>query len=152
MVSQDVIEHVDDPLALLRTFDGLVEPGGLIGIGTPNGAALDLQDTEPSVHGLHQPYHRHILSSEALRAAGEQLGWRVVGHHPTEYANTRLPFVNVRFVLHAMRCYDDTLDAAFELPAADPRPLRNFGTLWYGLFGSFCARDTGVMYVFRKSA
>lgn len=150
IVTQDVIEHVAEPWDLLRTFDRLASPGGLIAIGTPNAEALDLDDTEWCMHGLHQPYHRHILSSTALKNAGGGLGWKLTSFFPTEYVNTLVPFVNVRFVVHCMQCFDNTLDSAFELDRADPKRLRNLGTLWYGLFGYFYADDTGVMAVFRK--
>jgi len=150
IVSQDVIEHVPEPWELLHRFDRMSAPGGLIAIGTPNAERLDLADNEWCIHGLHQPYHRHILSQTALRQAGEKLGWEMARYFPTEYVNTRVPFVNVRFVVHMMACFDNTLDSAFEMETADRRRLLNLKTFWYGLFGSFYASDTGVMAVFRK--
>ena len=42
VVSQDVVEHVADPRALLATFDRLCRPGGVIAIGTPDASGIDL--------------------------------------------------------------------------------------------------------------
>jgi 2-polyprenyl-3-methyl-5-hydroxy-6-metoxy-1,4-benzoquinol methylase len=150
IVTQDVIEHVAEPWELLRSFDRMVNPGGLIAVGTPNAEALDLQDPEWCIHALHQPYHRHILSSRALRQMGPKLGWQLARWFPTEYVNTLVPFVNVRFVVHLMSCFDNTLDSAFEVETADRKRLLNAGTFWYGLFGYFYGSDTGVMAVFQK--
>jgi SAM-dependent methyltransferase len=148
--SQDVIEHVPSPNALLATFDGLVEPGGVIVIGTPNAAAIDIQDAEEYVHTLHLPYHRHILSKTALVDAGQKRGWELDRYYPTQYANTLFPFLNSRFFLYYMRLIDDSLDALLDPPQVAPLLLRFPLTLFWGLFGYFFARETDVMAVFRK--
>jgi 2-polyprenyl-3-methyl-5-hydroxy-6-metoxy-1,4-benzoquinol methylase len=152
IVSQDVIEHVADPWELLRTFDALAKPGALISIGTPNAEAVDLAKLEWFVHALHQPYHRHILSSTTLRESGSKFGWELAHYYPTEYLNTLVPFINLRFVLHYMQCFDNNMDAAFDHGRIDSLRLWSPLTAWYGLFGYFYADDTGVMVVFRKPA
>lgn len=152
IVSQDVIEHVAEPWDLLRTFDRLANPGALISIGTPNAEGVDLNDPEWFVHALHQPYHRHILSGTVLREAGEKLGWEVATYYPTEYVNTLVPFINLRFVMHYMQCFDNTMDVAFDRKRKDSWRLLNPMTLWYGLFGYWHTNNTGVMVVFRKPA
>jgi 2-polyprenyl-3-methyl-5-hydroxy-6-metoxy-1,4-benzoquinol methylase len=149
IVSQDVIGHVAEPWELLRTFDQLANPGALISIGTPNAEGVDLKDPEWFVHALHQPYHRHILAGTVLRDAGIKLGWEVAHYYPTEYVNTLVPFINLRFVMHYMQCFDNTMDVAFDRKINSWR-LLNPLTLWYGLFGYFHTADTGVMVVFRK--
>ena len=70
---QDVIEHVEEPTELLDRIISLTKPGGTICIGSPNADQLDLGQLDKCVHSLHQPYHLHILSAQALRAmAGER--------------------------------------------------------------------------------
>lgn len=152
VVSQDVIEHVDDPLALLRRFDALLEPAGLIAIGTPDAAAIDLGDADDFVHTLHQPYHRHILAAAALESAAKQLGWSVERYYSTMYINTLFPTLNPRFVLHYVRCHDDSFDLITEPPRADSLRLWSPLTLFYALFGYFFDRHTDIMFVFRKPA
>ena len=150
IVSQDVIEHVATPHALLAEFAQLTAPGALIAVGTPNAAAIDLSRPEDFVHTLHAPYHRHILSRDALITAGRQQGWSLERFYPTMYSNTRLPFLNEKFYLFYTRITDDTLDALLEPVRVGALLLRAPLTLFWGLFGSFFSRGTDVMAVFRK--
>jgi SAM-dependent methyltransferase len=150
--AQDVLEHADDPLALLRRFDGLVVPGGLVVIGAPDADGIDLARPERFVHSLHQPYHRHILSRGALLAAAADLGWTLRRLYRTPYTNTRWPFVNTRFILHYFRCFDDVVDLAFERRLAGSRRLLTDPlTLVEALFGSFRCPPTEMMAVFVKA-
>ncbi|MDD9941310.1 MAG: class I SAM-dependent methyltransferase [Myxococcales bacterium] len=152
VLSQDVIEHVAEPLQLLADFDALAAPSALVVIGTPDAAAIDLADPESYVHALHAPYHRHILSAKALRAAGEERGWTLERFYSTMYANRLLPGENARFGLHYMRVHDDCLDLLTE-----PMKLGNL-RLWsprgwfLAMFGYFLDRHTDVQFVFRRSA
>ena len=150
LLSQDVVEHVSDPVALLRRFDRLVEPGGLIAIGTPNASAIDLRRAEEHVHALHMPFHRHIFAKDALIEASTSLGWQRQGYYPSMYNNTRVPLINPRFILHYLRCFDNNLDLGFE-PIRLSLRLLSPVTLFWALFGSFFAPETDVMVVFRRS-
>ncbi|MET0593595.1 MAG: class I SAM-dependent methyltransferase [Polyangiaceae bacterium] len=148
IISQDVIEHVPSPWELLHTFEKLVEPGAIIAIGTPEAGAIDLKRTDDFIHPLHQPFHRHILSKEALIGSAEKLGWKLSRYYPTMYANTMVPFINSRFVFHFMKCGDDTIDVVFgPIDLKNPK-LWTLQTLYYGLFGYFHAPHTDVMAVF----
>lgn len=147
--AQDVIEHVPDPHEFLRTADGLVKPGGLIALGTPNADELDLKRTEKFVHTLHEPYHRHILSRQALIDAGQKMGWQLERYYSTMYVNTPVPFVNHRFLFHYMRCFDDTLDVVNEDIKVNARLLLP-DTLLIAFFGYFMPLHTDGMAIFRK--
>ena len=149
IVSQDVIEHVDDPLALLALFDRLAEPGAIISIGTPDAAALDLRHAENFVHALHLPYHRHILSASALQQAGKDRGWELSRYYDTMYNNTLFPTMNPRFVLHYVRCHDDVFDLVAE-PIRVSFKLLSPLTPFFALLGYFFDRHTDVQAVFRK--
>lgn len=150
VVSQDVIEHVPDPRALLSTFAQLVVSDGLIAVGTPDASAIDLAEPEDYVHVLHQPYHRHILSHQALQNAGEQLGLRVDRYYNTMYNNTLFPSMNPRFVLHYVRCLDDCFDLVVEPPRMSLRMLTP-ATPFFMFFGYFFDRHTDIMTVFRNA-
>jgi 2-polyprenyl-3-methyl-5-hydroxy-6-metoxy-1,4-benzoquinol methylase len=150
VISQDVIEHVDDPRALLRRFDELALPGGLIAIGTPDAAAIDLSDPEDYVHALHAPYHRHILASAALREQAAALGWTLVCYYSTMYGNTLIPGENQRGGLHYLRCHDDCLDLLTEPMRFDSWRLYTPLTAFFVLFGYFFDRHTDVMFTFRS--
>lgn len=148
-MSQDVLEHVESPREHMRDLGALAKPGGLVVIGTPNADSIDLADPEPRVHTLHQPYHRHIVSAEALRAMGQELGWELVHYYPTMYSNTRVPFVNTPFVTHYFRCFDNTVDLALEPIKFSSWKLWTPHTLWHAFAGSFFAPESDVMAVFR---
>jgi 2-polyprenyl-3-methyl-5-hydroxy-6-metoxy-1,4-benzoquinol methylase len=149
IVSQDLIEHVEDPVGLLRKLDAMAAPGAAVSIGTPDAAALDLKNPEDFVHALHQPYHRHIFSAPALRSAGEQLGWKVERYYDTMYNNTLVPTMNPRFVLHYVRCHDDVFDLVAE-PIKLSWKLCSPATPFLALFGYFFDRHTDIQVVFRK--
>lgn len=151
IISQDVVEHVPSPQGLLDRFHELVVSGGVIAVGTPNASAIDLSRPEAYEHTLHQPYHVHILSKGALLDAGAARGWELLRYYPTMYANTRVPFLNSAFYLYYLTLVDNTLDALMEPPKVLPLLLRPHLTLFWGLFGSFFARETDVMAVFRRS-
>lgn len=148
VVSQDVIEHVDDPLALLDTFARLCRPGGLVAIGTPDAAALDLRRPEAFVHSLHAPFHRHIATRAALLAAGEARGWTPVRWYATSYINTPVPTLNVPYLLRYLRAGDDTVDVGFDPPRVR---LAMFtpAALFDALFGALRCPPTDGMAIFR---
>ena len=148
IVSQDVIEHVPAPWELLRTFHKLAKHDAIIAIGTPDADAIDLKRADDFIHPLHQPFHRHILSTRALLEAGHKLGWRLFRYHPTMYANTLVPFINSRFVLYFMKCGDDTIDVVFGPIDLANAKLWTLPTLYYGFFGYFHAPHTDVMAIF----
>jgi SAM-dependent methyltransferase len=147
VISQDVLEHVEDPGELLDRLGRLVTPGGVIALGTPNADAIRL---DRHAHALHVPYHRHIFSQRALRDAGTQRGWRVERYYPTQYANTRIPFLNSRFYLYYLGLCDDAIDSLMEPPRVLRLLSRLPSTLFWGLFGSFFAEPTDVMMLFRR--
>jgi 2-polyprenyl-3-methyl-5-hydroxy-6-metoxy-1,4-benzoquinol methylase len=150
VMTQDVIEHVPEPQALVRTLHELAKPGGVIVLGTPNAEAIDLKDPEARVHTLHQPYHRHILSKRALVALGKDLGWELLRYYPTMYANTLVPAVNSAFVNHYFKCYDNNCDLALEPIKMKSWKLWSPITLGHMLLGYFWAPESDVMAIFRR--
>jgi SAM-dependent methyltransferase len=151
VVSQDVIEHVESPHALLKELHGMTKPGGIVSIGTPDAAALDLKNPEDFVHALHLPYHRHILSMAALERAGEQAGFTVRSRYDTMYNNTLVPTMNPRFVLHYVRCRDDVFDLVVE-PVAFSWKMFTPLTPFFIFFGYFFDRHTDIQVIFQKPA
>jgi 2-polyprenyl-3-methyl-5-hydroxy-6-metoxy-1,4-benzoquinol methylase len=151
VMTQDVIEHVAEPLELVRNLHELTRPGGVIVIGTPNAEAIDLGNPEARVHTLHQPYHRHILSKRALCALGEDLGWQLLRYYPTMYANTRVPGVNSAFLEHYFKCHDNNVDLAIEPIRLSSWKLWSPVTAAHALFGYFWPPECDVMAVFRKA-
>lgn len=149
VMSQDVLEHVESPREHIAALSALAKPGGLVVIGTPNADSIDLDNPEPRVHTLHQPYHRHIVSADALRKLGTDSGWELVRYYPTMYSNTRVPFVNTPFVTHYFQCFDNTVDLALEPIKMSSWRLWSPQTLFYAFAGSYFAPESDVMAVFR---
>jgi SAM-dependent methyltransferase len=150
IVSQDVIEHVSSPNVLLDELGSATEDRAIIAIGTPNASAIDLGRPRDFVHAIHAPYHRHILSRDALIDAGRRHGLALSRFYSTMYTNTRVPFLNEAFYRYYGRILDDTLDVATEPVHVGALLLRLPLTLFWGFFGSFFSRHTDVMAVFRK--
>jgi 2-polyprenyl-3-methyl-5-hydroxy-6-metoxy-1,4-benzoquinol methylase len=152
VLSQDVIEHVAEPWEHVRTLSGLVAPGGIVVIGTPNAEAFDLRNPEPSVHALHQPYHRHILSKRALLSIGDRFNWQLLRFYAKTHTATLMPFVNGHFFRHYSLTGDDTLDYVLE-----PIHLSNWrmytpSAAFWAFFGYFFEAKDAVMAIFRTSS
>jgi 2-polyprenyl-3-methyl-5-hydroxy-6-metoxy-1,4-benzoquinol methylase len=148
IVAQDLVEHVHDGPAMLKTFSELVRPGGIILIGTPNADAICLNPPDDNLHALHQPFHTHIFSKDALVTAGQALGWSVDHLYMTNYTNTLIPCLNLNFGFHYAKCFDNTVDLAFETPRFN-RKLINLRTIYLAFFGYFRAPETDITVVFR---
>ncbi len=148
VIAQDVIEHAADPRAVLATLDGLAAPGGAIAIGTPNASGIDLSQPTQFIHPLHQPYHRHILSIEALRKTGESLLWQLERYYPTPYTN--MPVLSLPFLHHYMRQFDGTIDTLFDMPLASAKLWLNPKTYALLVAGYFLCDDADVVAIFRK--
>jgi len=147
VIAQDVVEHADDPLEMLRILDNLASPGGRIAIGTPNAEGINLKRAEKYVHPLHQPYHRHIFSLPALRQAGEDLGWTLEKCYAAPYTN--MPQLNLPFLHYYMRCFDGTMDVLFERPWKSRRLWLSPETLFWFLFGYFLCDHADIVAIFR---
>lgn len=150
VVSQDVLEHAEDPNDHLRRLDALLAPGGVVSVGTPDAEALDLSNADDYIHTLHLPFHRHILAAPALRKAGEALGWVVDRYYPTMYNNTLFPTMNPRFVLQYVRAHDDCFDLVTEPIKLGSFRIWSPATPFYALFGYFFDRHTDIQFVFKK--
>lgn len=150
IIAQDVIEHVSSPNVVLGELARATEERAILAIGTPNATAIDLSRPRDFLHALHAPYHRHILSADALIEAGRRHGLALGRFYSTMYTNTLVPFMNEGFYRYYGRILDDTLDVATD-PIQTRALLRRLPlTLWWGLLGSFFSRHTDVMAVFQK--
>lgn len=149
VILQDVIEHVEEPAKLLDQVIELTAPGGMICIGTPNAEGIDLKRWRTYMHALHQPYHVHILSERILRRMAGERGLTVTKIYHTYYADTLLPFVNMRINLFYATLFDNTIDLAFDPIRFHPKLLSPRG-LALGLFGYFVPQRCEMMVLFRK--
>ncbi len=149
---QDVIEHVEDPNALLYELDALLAPGGHILIGTPNAANIDL--TQPIVsdyyNAVHVPYHLHIYTRESLESLGRRQGWEPVDFFNLPYYDTSLFGVNTRAWNEYQRQLDGTINVIFE-PIKLGKALTSYKFIFYAIFGYWLSFQTGMAIMFHKS-
>jgi len=74
-----VIEHVHDPLALLRGAHARLKPGGCLYIETPNLESVGHRRFGRNWRGLEPPRHLVILSSGSLRLLLAAAGFKMSG-------------------------------------------------------------------------
>jgi SAM-dependent methyltransferase len=153
VTAQDVLEHVDDPRALVDDLKNYVAPGGCMAIGTPNADAIDLHNPLDHVGPLHQPYHRHIPSAAELQRTASEGGWHIVEFRKDWYADTRVPFLNTAFIWRYCRSRGGFIDVAFDPVSSQLSHilafLANPSLIFWGLFGSFSSRRTDMVVVAR---
>lgn len=104
VTSYDVIEHDNQPVEFFEQLVRCLKQGGLLAIGTPSADKIDLSNPKKFSMELHQPYHRHILSEEALLKLGVHAGLDIVKIYHRFYFDTLYPMVNTRFLKAYVRC------------------------------------------------
>lgn len=70
-----VIEHVHDPLTLLRNVKSHLRPGGQLWLATPNMQSIGHWVFGADWRGLEPPRHMQVLSRSALRTLLERAGF-----------------------------------------------------------------------------
>ena len=149
IIAQDVVEHVSDPKALMDQLMGRVRPGGILCIGTPNANRIDLSHPEKFALSLHQPYHRHILSENALIQLGLNIGLHVKKVYHRYYFDTPYPTLNYRFLQTYIRYAGNVFDVAFEAPRVG-MVLTSPLLMFYAVFGYFFPPRAEMMVFFRR--
>lgn len=139
----EVLEHVDDPAALVETLTSLCRAGGTVFIGTPNADSVDLGGPERYWNQLHQPYHRHLLSRQALDLLAARFSLQLKRGYFRYYADTLLPFLNEECGLELIYRNGNCLDIVFN---PNPRRIGKHLTspvVWFkAFFGYFLNRKT----------
>lgn len=68
------IEHVSDPIKVIRRLRQLLAPGGIVVLSTPNLESTEVDWFGPTWAHWHTPYHRFIFSQKSLLAIAEKVG------------------------------------------------------------------------------
>jgi SAM-dependent methyltransferase len=149
VVANDVIEHCEDPRALIRECAGLVRPGGLLYIGTADSEPVDVKNLEPHIMRMHQPFHRLILTQKALEDLATEPGLERLQSYRRSYMDTHMPFANYRFLDEFNKALGHNMDRAFDPTAG--RVLFRKPSLWfYAFFGYFFPSAAEPAVVLRK--
>lgn len=75
VVMSHVIEHVHDPLALMRECRRVLRPNGFLVVTTPNARSAAHMKYARCWRGLEPPRHIHLFAPEALRKCAEMAGF-----------------------------------------------------------------------------
>jgi len=150
--SSDVLEHDDDPRGHFARLVGLLSPGGLLAVQTPNAEGIDLSRPEEHLHQIHVPYHRHILSLNSLVALGGDHGLYPIRVYNRWYMDSFWPGCSRRFLESWLKTQGNLIDAAYEPPRYGlffKHPV----LLWLFFFGGFPSspKTDHVMVLFRKN-
>jgi len=79
VIMSQILEHLRDPVAVLRNVARKLAPGGCVLIETPNLGGLDFRLFHERYWGAyHIPRHFHLFSRATLAAAVDRAGLRVV--------------------------------------------------------------------------
>lgn len=148
VVSYDVIEHAESPRDFFEELLGCLKPGGIMVLGTPDASATELSDAD--LTSLHQPYHRHILSKQALLSLGEQHELHLAEYSNRSFYDTLIPGINFRAITYYIQKTGNLFDVVVE-------PLR-FLTIFtspllifYIFLGYFFRISNQITAVFKKT-
>jgi SAM-dependent methyltransferase len=150
VIANDVIEHVENPRAMMKDCFDLVKPGGLLYVGTADSEGVkDMSDLVGHTMRLHQPFHRVVLTQASLLELGAELGLEVVQSYQRSYMDTLMPFSNYRFLDEFNKALGHNLDLALA-PDAARIILRKPGLLFYAFFGYFMPSAYEPAVLWRK--
>ncbi|MCG5053714.1 MAG: class I SAM-dependent methyltransferase [Myxococcales bacterium] len=74
---EHVLEHVPEPLGLLKTLSQKLKPGGRLVLAVPNYGSWSAQVTGPGWDYLTLPYHENQFTPKSLRTILERAGLSV---------------------------------------------------------------------------
>ena len=118
----DVVEHVRDPLSLLRTAAGVTEPGGLIILSTGDADGLTFRLSRLD-HYYYMSEHVSFVGLRWFRWAANALGLRV--RHTAHFAHSRQPVTRTATALVKCLTYSAT-----RLTQKWPRAYRYLAVAW----------------------
>jgi 2-polyprenyl-3-methyl-5-hydroxy-6-metoxy-1,4-benzoquinol methylase len=98
-----VIEHITDPIALLKECYRILKPGAYLVVTTPNINSWGHQKLGMNWRGLEPPRHLHLFSPSTLRECAEKAGFQKIDSLSTT-ADTMLWFW-VSFYLETFNVY-----------------------------------------------
>lgn len=149
VMAQDVLEHVDDPIACLRLLTSCLKDDGVLVVGTPNAEGIDLKHALKYANELHQPYHRHIPSHKALQSIFAHLGFSKIAVHNRYYFDTLKPTINTRFI-NEYTFHSGAFAEALVEPPNWLLMLKKPALFYFALLGYWLPGNANMMFFCRK--
>lgn len=148
VVSYDVIEHAESPIDFFEELLGYLKPGGIMVLVTPDASVIELSDAD--LTSLHQPYHRHILSKQALLGLGEQHELHLAEYSNRSFYDTLIPGINLRAITYYIQKTGNLLDVVIE-PIRFIAILTSPLLIFYIFLGYFFHASNQITAVFKKT-
>jgi len=137
VVNNDTIEHCDDVRAVIQHCVDVLKPGGLLYLGTADSEPVAIDDLEPHLMRLHQPFHRVIFTEGSLHRLADEFGLTVERSYRRSYQDTVRPFSNYRFLDELNGRLGHDLDRALD-PKQSTAAFASSPRLWFfAFFGYF---------------
>lgn len=144
VLCQDVIEHAEEPSAILAEIVAYAGKDGTVVVGTPNAEKIALYDPFDQAGALHQPFHRHIFSEEALVKAIGSYGYTVQRVERRWYFDTKIPLINARFIIEYWRQNGGVIDSGFE--PINWKSISRRPRIWiYAFIGYWLSRQQDIL-------
>lgn len=135
VVNNDTLEHCDDMHKMLAESLELLRPGGLLYLGTADSEPVEMDDLEPHVMRLHQPFHRIIITEQSLHKLVKQFDVDQLADYQRSYHDTRRPFSNYRFLDEFNKAVGHNLDLAMDEKVGNQVFLRTPRLWFFAFFG-----------------
>ncbi|WKJ89570.1 class I SAM-dependent methyltransferase [Methylomonas montana] len=151
IVNNDTLEHCDDIYKLIELNLELLRSGGLLYIGTADSEPVNMENLEPHVMRLHQPYHRIIITESTLHNIVKRYDVTLVAHYRRSYHDTLRPFSNYRFLDELNKALGHNLDHAMNEQHTTRAFLRNPKLWFFALFGYWFPSAAEPAVIVRKN-
>ncbi len=150
IINNDTIEHCEDVDELMQECDNLLKPGGTLYLGTADSEPVDMQNLEPHIMRLHQPFHRIIFTQQTLENLSRKYNFEILNSYRRSYHDTLRPFSNYRFLDELNRAADHDMDRVFD-PKETERIVVSSPKLWFfAFFGYFFPSAYEPAVILRK--
>jgi len=91
-----VIEHLQDPVSQIKDIYGILKPGGILIISTPNSNSLTAKLLREKWLHWHVPYHLHFFSKHSISLLAEKTGFKLIKCKTiTEYSWLRMQLIHL---------------------------------------------------------
>ena len=150
IINNDTLEHCDDINKMVQDNLNLLKEGGFLYLGTADSEPVEMNDLEPHIMRLHQPYHRIILTEQSLHKLVKQYPIDVIASYRRSYHDTKRPFSSYRFLDELNKALGHNLDLALDSSTTSHIFIRSPRLWFFAFFGYWFPTANEPAVVLRK--